>query len=685
MDSISDYQFFLLIAVFAARRDAGRLAQLLPSFTKQPDFYDAVGVLWPELDDPARLKFLFEIPGAHNADCEELLIQVIDSDEKLIPIVEMEHSILQERYRATRNYVESRLKEIPDCKALEFDTFEAKWMRRRMILCNRYTPEEATSYRPLWSVVKSDVNFDKWIEGIVQPLQHINRRLSRTLTIEAFEAMGALEAFKLILKTEPDFPSTVIHREVIPYLTNLNLYDLFLENIFTEVYFPLNSTGNIRNFSYLYAELCKVSPSAEANSRVQAQAAQIIFDNSSGLLKIASLHDVQELLSKIDDKVEIANYGITVGLLKHYSKCMESIYKNYSLKEIYSIAQEETLGQQAHFSAIVREQVLGCSDNGETVQAISQLLDASNPEEEHVFKNLTLDQKMSVFIETVLEMGKFELLDSFLTEFDSAVDEEVLIKYFWHFFNRASNGLRSRPEMKNARRTLNLLLKTNKTKYEHLEALLDVANDLSTYSLNLGKGIPFKPSDLLTFAPRIFDLIALLLELNVSLYKNMAATLRIVENLQIGLQLKRRDDQSSSETVTKLLALHIDHSLANLDFEFALDGARELLEMSNISSFWPTIFQVGKFVDPRWPDEEAPVDVLMAQLEILGDLLRSCPVEEVEAVASQWSAIELELLTRDPALASLSTELEGPTRSLQDNVLSGVLHAHPDLLSHDLK
>lgn len=682
MNSKSDYQFFLLTAVFAARRDAGRLVQFLPSFAKQPEFYDAVGVLWPELDDPAHLKFLFDSSSGSSVDCDELLIQLIDSDEKLIPIVEMEHSILQERYRATKNYVVSRLSEIPEFKALEFDSSEAKWMRRRMILCNRFIPEDTGSYRQLWTVVKSDVNFDKWIEGIVQPLEHINKRLGTVITIEAFEAMEALDVFKLILKTKPDFPSTVVHREVIPYLVNLNLYDLFLDIIFTEAYFPLDSTANIRNFSYLYAELCKVSPSAEAKSCMQSQAAQIIFDNSSSLLKIASLRDVQELLSQIDDRVEIAGYGITVGLLKHYSKFMESIYKNCSLKEIYSISQEETLGQQAHFSAIVREQVLGCSDNSETVQTISQLLD--NSDGEHVFKNLTLDQKMSVFIETVLEMGKFELLDSFLTKFDSAVDEEVLIKYFWHFFNRASNGLRSRPEMRNARRTLDLLLKTNKNKYEHLEALLDVVNDLSTYSLSLGKGIPFKPSDLLTFAPRIFDLIALLLELNASLYKNMAVTFRIVENLQIGLQLKNRDDRSSSETIKKLLALHIDHSLANLDFEFALDGAKELLKMNNISSFWPTIFQVGKFVDPRWPDEEAPADIQMAQLEILGDLLRSCPVEEVEAVASQWSALELELLTRDPALANFSAELEGPMRFQQESMISSFLHSHPDLLSGGL-
>ncbi|QLQ79935.1 hypothetical protein HG537_0C05840 [Torulaspora globosa] len=675
MDSISDYQLFLLTAVFASRRDVDRLRQLVPSFGKRQELYDVVAVLWPELDDPVRLKFVFESSSDYSVDFEELLVELVDYDEKLIPVVEMDHSVLQERYRMTSSYVESRLSEIQEWRSLESESFEAKWLRRRMILCNRFTPGESTSYRELWSFVKQDVNFSKWIEGIVQPLEHINKRLRKNVTIEAFEAMDALQVFKLMLETEPNYPSTVIHREVIPYVTNLNLYDYFLRNIFTENYFPLNSTANIRNFSYLYAELCRVSPSAEANSCVQSQAAQIIFDNSSSLLKISSLHDVQELLSKIEDTVEITSYGITVGLLKHYAKCMESIYKNYSLKEIYSISQEETLGQQAHFSAIVRDQVLGCNDNREIVQAISQLLDVSNSSKEHVFKNLSFDQKISVFIETVLEMGKFELLDSFLTEFDSAVDEEVLVKYFWHFFNKASNGLRSRPEMKNARRTFDLLLKTNKDKYEHLEALLDVVNDLSTYSLNLGKGIPFRPSDLLTFAPRIFDLIALLLELNTSLYKDMAATFRIVDNLQIGLQLKRRDDPSSSETVAKLLALHIDHSLANLDFEFALDGAKELLKMNNISSFWPTIFQVGKFVDPRWPDEEAPVDVLMAQLEILGDLLQSCPVEEVEAVASQWSAIELELLTRDPALANFPTELERPTRFQQDNMLSNVLHS----------
>lgn len=656
MDSISQHQCFLLAAVFASRREKDLLADLLACFVEQPDLYNAVAALWPELDDPAHLEFLFDVKPRDDVDIGSLLVQLMDSDDKLIPIVEMEHSVLQERCRATKEYVDSRINDIPECNGFDFRSFEAQWLRRRMILCNRFTPLEATSYRPLWKVVKSDVDFNRWIDGIVQPVEHINKRLGKALTIEAFETMEPLNVFELILKTKPEFPSTVIHREVIPYLKNSNLYGLFLDNVFTEAFFPLNSTSNIRNFSYLYAELYKVSPDSETNSCVQAHAAQIIFDNSSDLLKYSSLFEVRELLSKIDDDVKVGTSEIKVSLLKHFTKCMETVFKNYSLKEIYSISQEEAFGQLAHFSAIVREQVLSHRGNGEIIETVSQLMDVSGSKDDRVFKNLTLDQKTSVFIETVLEMGKFELLEDFLTKFDSNVDEEVLVKHFWHFYNKASNGLRSRPEMRNAKRTLDLLLKTDEAKYSHLNALLDVANDLSTYSLNLGKGIPFKPSDVLTFKTRIFDLISLLLELNPSLYKNMNSTLGIVENLQIGLQLMKRGDKTSDETRATVLALHIDHSLANLDFKFALDGTKKLLKINSISSFWPTIFQVGKFIDPTWTDGEAPIDILVAQLHILGDLLRFCPVEEVEAIVSQWSAVELEVITRDPTLASFPAE-----------------------------
>lgn len=679
---MSEDQLFLLASVFAARRDKEHLVKLLPCFAEKADFYNVVGALWPEMDDPTQLKFLFEVDCGQIIDSRALVIELIDSDDKLIPMVEMDASVLRERSRTTKEYIETRMNDVPNYTRFSFGSFEAAWMRKRMILCNRLTPEETTSYRPLWAVASADSGFGKWIQGVVQPLEHINKRLGRAITIEEFESMEPMSVFELTLKTEPEFPSTVIHREVIPYLENLALYDIFLSEIFGETYFPLNSASNIRNFSHLFEELLKASSDSGIRLRVQVQAAQIIFENSSNLLKDADLSSIRDLLSRMDDKVKVGNYDITVALLKDYTKFMDYLYKSFSLKEIYSISQEESLGQLAHFSAIIRDQILNRHSGVSTMGAILQLMEISKPEDEQIFKNLTMDQKTSVFIETVLEMGNFELLADFLTKVDSGVDEDVLEKYFWHFFNKASNGLKSRPEMRNARKTLDLLLGKNFAKYSHLNALLEVSNDLSTYSLNLGKGIPFKPSDILSFATRIFDLITLLMELNPQLYEDMATTLKIAEKLQIGLNLKKQDTPVSSETLAKILVLHIDHSLANLDFGFALDGTRELLKMKNISSFWPTIFQVGKFVDPRWPDGEAPLDILVVQLEILGDLLQLCPVEEAEAVVSQWSAIEVELITRDPSLARLSAKgPEGPSSYLQKNMLSGVSQTLSSFLS----
>lgn len=664
-------QLYLLASVFATRRDAQRLKLLLRNCEAREDFWKAICVLWPELDEPANLRFLFDSDSSGDLGEEDLFAQLIDSDDRLISIVEMDHGTTLERSEQTKKYVKSRLDDLNDDVNYQLTEFEARWMRWRMLLCNRFEPRRAALYKPLWNFAGNDPMFMKWIHGVIEPLDHINKRLDRSIAIEEFEQMVPSDVFKIILNSEPEFPTTVISREIIPYLVNNNLYNLFLDDVFSTNNFPLSFTSNLRAFRQIIVELPRSLPEPQYESKILSRAAEIIFENSSNVLDVSGSSELCDLLSYIDDDVQMENSTLTVASLKHFAKCIGSVYKSQNLKELYSISREGETAQLAHFSSIAREQMLSSNSNERTVEIISLLMDNTGSADTEIFTQLSPSQKASAFIETALEFGKFELLSDFLVRFDSDVDEGLLVKYFWHFFNKASNGLSTRPEMRNAQKTLLLLNKKSNSRYIYMKALLEVANELSTYSLNLGKGVPFKPSDILDFAAKPLDLVSLLLELNPGLYRKMRTTSEILKKLKIGLQTEDSFKGSSDQDLASLLALHVDHSLANMDFNFALEKTKELLKMDNIASHWPTIFQVGKFIDPQWPDGEAPVDVLAVQMEILGELLHVCPVEESEVVVSQWSALELELVTRDPIHAQYSEEcVGGPENVFQRGVLS---------------
>lgn len=671
-------QLYLLASVFATRRDVEHLKELLAHNENKAELFDLICVLWPELDEPAHLRFLFDIEVGEQVSSQELLVNLVRSDDNLIPMVEVDHTMVLKRSEMTKSFVESQLSKLTENDNYKLASFEAKWMRNRIIICNRFDSKHAALYKPLWNVAEKDPAFTRWIHGVIEPLEHVNRRLKLSIGIEDFEAMEPLAVFELILRSEPEFSTTVVSREIIPFMTNNDYYDIFLTRVLSNDYFPLDSYCNIKIFSQLLTEVLHASTGGGYNSKIQSKAAEIIFENSSNVIKVCGSLEVCRLLSTIDDAIQVENYTISVASLKHYAKFIESIYKSYSLKELFSLAQEEASLQLAHFSATVREQIMSKTNDERALELFSLLVGTDESSDSGVFTHLSVTEKSSAFIESALDLGKFDLLDKFLLRFNSVIDEDVLVRYFWHFFNKASNGLKTRPEIRNAERTLQLL--EQRTEHDCMKALLEVANELSTYSLNLGKGIPFKPSDILDYASRPLDLISLLLELNPELYKSISSTTEILQKLKLGLQNK---NSVTKEESASLLALHIDHSLANMDFNFAMRNTRELLKMSDSSNHWPTIFQVGKFIDPQWPDGEVPLDVLAVQMEILGDLLHVCPVEESEVIVSQWSALELELISRDPVHAQYSEDFMGGSHELlQGNViLNGVSNKFTRLLS----
>lgn len=674
---MSEDQLYLLSCVFAARADGTNLRKIIDAVERPLDIFDVVCVLWPELDDPENLRFLLCIESSNNIDTDrdQLLVSLLGCDSKLIFISEMDNATTRERCTKTKLYVDDRLKRVEENPNYQFTSSKAKWLRNRMVTCDDIKPENTALHKQLWmEVMQEDAEITRWIKGIVEPLVHLNKRIDRYIKIKDFEKMDPLKVSHLMINDQTSLPTTNITRELIPYLKNNRVENIFLDNACTVENFPLNSYANYRVFLTLLTEL-KTNLSSVSSHKMQVKASNIIFENCGNLLKVRSMDDLVHILQQIDDNVEIREYNLTAASLKLYSKYMDTCLPEYDLKSVYALTLEEESAQSAHFASIIKDLIAQVRRNPQVMSSIFQLMDPSSLEEHPIFTHLTKSKQTSILIETALEMGDFDLLHQFIVKYDSTVEEDVLLKYFWHFFNNASNGLRTRPEMVKADKTLDLLLQTEKGRYGYLKALMDVANELSNYSLNLGKGIPFKPSDILTFTTKPFDLISLLLELNQELYKDPFTLTNLLIKLKTALRLDLHGDRKlSEEELAHLLSLRIDHSLVNMDFSFAIENTEKLLKFESISEFWVTIFQVGKYISPNWKDGEIPTEVLVLQLEILGNLLHICPIEEVEAVASQWSGLELELTTRDALNDPYSLRNQEGSQNL----------VGPDLLLHGM-
>lgn len=121
------------------------------------------------------------------------------------------------------------------------------------------------------------------------------------------------------------------------------------------------------------------------------------------------------------------------------------------------------------------------------------------------------------------------------------------------------------------------------------------------------------------------------------------------------------------------MILHIDYALVNLDFDVAYEMGERVFELCREhgqqmmkalgDEHWLTLYQMGKFIDPNWVDNEIPTEIIILQMGILGKLLEICPLEEVEIVTSQWSTLELELSARDLVRDKYALEAQGGNKS----------------------
>ncbi|AMD22071.1 HGL269Cp [Eremothecium sinecaudum] len=677
-------QLYILLSTFAARADELKVVRF---FTEQKELshkeiLEVISVFWRELDNPTNLYFIFDKVANQIEPNDQLFYELLENDESLIALVECGVDSVSKRSKLLRDHVAETLSKW-QLTIDERDLIHT-FLKARIILCNELV-SDALFYDPLLkklrhcSEFKNQEAFEKWVTGVLRPLAHLNRRIEPQLMISSFEQQPAEEIMNLFASIASDEPvvfKSVVNFEAVPYAQYSGAFAEFLSVFLTVDNFSLDSNNNFEAFKFMASEVKQALGDDNNHLRraFEAQLLEILYQNSKRLMRLNPPYlsrDLIRILNSIDPEITIDD-DISSQKLVAYTNYMNSL-EIKSFKDLHKLSNADQWTQLTAFGSMSKT-LLTSSSNAETLDYLI--------ESQHVFNNLTRHQKISAVIESLLSLGEFSLLDRLVSKAGFQFEEPVLLKHFWRFFNSAHEGSRDEPEIVNASYVLAKLPKEN---YSHLHGILKLADELSQYELSYSRGIPFIPRHILEFKHDPYELIQKLLTDNSLLYRDYTTTSHLLKLIYEGLEIQPKSSDYSRE-LTKLLVLHVEYAVANMNFQFAYKKTMELFDShGDVSEYWATFFQVGKYVDPNWTDNETPTEIIYLQLEVLGRLLHICPLDEVEAVVLLWSGLELELTNRtdldDPY--SLSKDKSG--RKLQKEIMQQVSTSVSNILTGGYK
>lgn len=636
-------KWLILASVYASEGKVPQLKNLYRRLGASTEFVNIIVVFWPEYLDCLTLQFLLEKVDPIQDVGDEALVDFIAENPKLIPILEMDDAVIYERYDQIHRYIEDQF------SRLQLNGSDLHWLQKRVIWCNEMdSANNVLAYEPLWKlVVGQDANLDQWINGLLLPLAHWNERLHQSFKILAFENNTSKK--DILDSLVKDLDEEILQSELIPLIGyNKEFYDTFISDFYDKSLFPLNNRESFNCFVILYESL--INNFSNDLRRINEFSLNIVFQNSNNFQNIVPLDQIAtNILDKMDDDITLESYGIICKDIKQFVKFITSWdTSNFSLIELYTILQEEESAQLSHFH-IFCEHVIN-SDSTKINSLLAPI---------EIFNKLKDDSytRFNELVNTIIEVNRLELLDQI--QIDPVFQDkylEVLINHFWQFFNNATNS--HTREMLKAKKILQIILKIapNDTRINELESIIDVKDKLlnSNISIKLNQKLPFKPSDILDFKNKPLELFIILLENNNDMYSKLDTfTIPLLNDLKTALSIKDENLES------RLVSLHIDFALVNNDFQFAHTISEKLLndekntENDNaiensdnaFNSIWSSILQVGKYQDPQWI--ETPIDVLIQQINLLSKLINKCPVEEIDNIVSIWSALELDLTSRD--------------------------------------
>lgn len=671
------HKLFLIACFHASNANAEKVAQISARFQDSSEFIDAIIVLWPELDDPMNLKFLFHTPpDTFGKSDSELVIEQVAEFPELMSMIEMDDDTVKARYQEIQQFIRQSLQ--------PFDNYH--WFQQRVLLCNEMNPSDTLFYGPLWEVIEGqDDKLDQWMEGVVKPLAHYNKRMK-----DKQQAMLSINQFIELLDKEDEQDMADLFgcddsdqyvRELIPIMKyNKKYYQLYLRDYYQSSKFIANNINDYIELRDLSQLLMKEFE--QDKSTIASRTLDILFENSDKLSLVVDMKQIsQDFLIKLQDyTIKLSKYNITNHDLQKYCDFVEQYVheqKEYTFKQLYTITRDDRETQLLHYTTL-------CGIILRQGDSQLPILLESFP----IFNKLDIvgrdkTQIIIIVLETILQLERYDMIDK-LFYLDNGKHNEallnVLVNTFWQYFHGAKemNSL----EMTNAKVLLDCITQFDlHHKFStRLNNLVDLCQDLylssnwkfsshnhhgnnnntSDWKSKWTKQVKGSPHEILDFHSCPLEIIRVLMEMNPTFYQQdiKDVTWPLWTKILIGLQC-----QESENDYSKLLALHIDYSLVFDDFTYASAHVDELLShldeslQEETQSHWLTVFQVGKYQpinSSEYNGDDVTVEIarLSLQRDILSKLLRVCPVDEVSIVTQQWN--QLNNMIEEVALNGLS-------------------------------
>ncbi|SSD61608.1 uncharacterized protein SCODWIG_03369 [Saccharomycodes ludwigii] len=577
-------------------------------------------VLWPELDDPRKLKFLKSYFDQNHTVQELDYVQYIENNVYIRGILNDSENF-RKHVLNLKNFLNTKIN--GQIKTIE------EFIRYRVYIVNEILIDSPLFCEPLWNEL--GLNKNPWICGVVKPCSHFIKAQrsgpdkNYTIKIKDFEQMKV----DIILQRMFEFFMDTSSNKIM--VANYQLYP-YIKYTKSENLFVSNCLPQIKSFDYKIIEFLTLHSIVDIPS-YYTFLLKVIWEHSLNF----NYHQITQLLKNIPDETKLENENAcSCKVMKQYVEYMR-LLDIKSFNQVHDIQLNKNGLQKTYFT-------VACDNYFQKFTDTSMI----NPWffESALFKDLSNKEKELIIIDSLISNKKLNLLSLFIK---GNVDPEVLVTHFWKFFYKASSGLPSNANMIECEKIVGLLNQSHI--HKRLSTLLDVVETLATKFptlkiVNDPNFATFKPSHILSLKSNPDGLLEKLLAANPKQYLDPEATKDILKKLYVALDINSPPNNQKLEAF--ILSLHIETALSQVDFELAYSMSKLLLENENARLYWVVILQVGKFIDAdNWPDLETPTEIIYLQMEVLSKLIMIIPSENMESAVSEFSRLQLELVTRD--------------------------------------
>lgn len=254
--------------------------------------------------------------------------------------------------------------------------------------------------------------------------------------------------------------------------------------------------------------------------------------------------------------------------------------------------------------------------------------------------------------------------------------DSTILQAFYRFYDNATNGNRTRGNMKNAFQTYfissNVLIDrlhvlddpSATTSTVHAVRLVKATHALSNYSLSLTPGVPITPVQIrMNNDPA--KLVSKVIENNASAYQDKDRMLTILDDLIDGTELLKQSSQadrqlSTSRMRARVNAAIVDAALSQNDFTLAYKVCDENLgqlvatypkdEVIAVAA-WPAYYRTATYTSTahrRLPSRSSASSVAtiddFQRMELLARAILICPKAEIQEILRTWMDFENRML-----------------------------------------